>query len=87
MFEKTPDDYSTTCSTSQTTSFYLSTDASPANNDVTLQYTMPQAEYMYGCSATAIGMLLAYYDLYGYCENGICYNFSKLVCDLVWFAL
>ena len=27
---------------------------------------MPQAEYMYGCTPTALGMLLGYYDLYGY---------------------
>ena len=36
------------------------------SGDVLLPYTMPQAEYMYGCAATAIGMLLGYYDLYGY---------------------
>lgn len=37
-----------------------------ASADVMLPYLMPQAEYMYGCTATAIGMLLGYYDLYGY---------------------
>lgn len=34
--------------------------------ETTLRYTMPQAEYMYGCVATAVGMLLGYYDLHGY---------------------
>ena len=37
-----------------------------ANGDVLLAHTMPQAEYMYGCTPTATGMLLGYYDLYGY---------------------
>ena len=52
---------------------------SSAAADVLLPYTMPEAEYMYGCSATAIGMLLGYYDLYGYTENGITYDFSNLI--------
>ena len=34
--------------------------------DVLLANAMPQAEYMYGCCPTAVGMLLGYYDLYGY---------------------
>ena len=34
--------------------------------DVLLANTMPQAEYMYGCTPTAAAMLLGYYDLYGY---------------------
>lgn len=33
---------------------------------VLLPYEVPQAEYMYGCTATAVGMLLGYYDKYGY---------------------
>ena len=40
-----------------------------ANGDVLLANTIPHAEYMYGCTATSMGMLLGYYDLYGY--NGI----------------
>ena len=34
--------------------------------DVLLANAMPQAEYMYGCTPTAVAMLLGYYDLYGY---------------------
>ncbi len=37
-----------------------------ASGDVLVPYTMPEAEYMYGCSSTALGMILGYYDLYGY---------------------
>lgn len=37
-----------------------------SNGDVVLANTMPKAEYMYGCMPTAVGMLLGYYDLYGY---------------------
>ena len=40
---------------------------------------MPQAEYMYGCIPTAVGMLLGYYDLYGYTVDGIKYDFSNLI--------
>ena len=36
------------------------------NGDVLLYYTMPEAEYMYGCTPTAAAMILGYYDLYGY---------------------
>ena len=50
-----------------------------SSSDVLLPYTMPEAEYMYGCSATAIGMLLGYYDLYGYTVNGTTYDFSNLI--------
>ena len=39
---------------------------SALEGDVLLPYTMPQAEYMYGCACTATGMLLGYYDKYGY---------------------
>lgn len=42
-----------------------------ASNDTSaykkLPFTMPQAEYSGGCTATSVGMLFAYYDLYGYC--------------------
>ena len=34
--------------------------------DVLLANAMPQAEYMYGCTPTAVAMLLGYYDRYGY---------------------
>ena len=37
-----------------------------SNGDVLLAGAMPEAEYMYGCTPTALGMLLGYYDLYGY---------------------
>ena len=36
------------------------------NGDVVLYNPVPEAEYMYGCVPTAVGMLLGYYDLYGY---------------------
>ena len=34
--------------------------------DVLLYNTMPEAEYMYGCTPTAAAMVLGFYDLYGY---------------------
>lgn len=37
-----------------------------AAGDVLLPGLMPEVEYMYGCSPTALAMLLGYYDLYGY---------------------
>ena len=37
-----------------------------SGNTVLLANAMPEAEYMYGCTPTALGMLLGYYDLYGY---------------------
>ena len=36
-----------------------------APRDVVLPYEVPQVKYMYGCTATAMGMLLGYYDRYG----------------------
>lgn len=42
---------------------YTSTDA---NGDVLLALAVPEAEYMYGCTPTAVAMVLGYYDLYGY---------------------
>ena len=36
------------------------------NGDVLLAQTMPEAEYMFGCTPTAVAMVLGYYDLYGY---------------------
>lgn len=47
-------------------SFSVSGNVGDLAGDVTLMYAVPQAEYMYGCVATAVGMLLGYYDLYGY---------------------
>jgi hypothetical protein len=39
--------------------------------DVVLKYELPEIEYMSGCAATAMGMLVGYYDRYGYTdENG-----------------
>ena len=37
-----------------------------SGGDVLLANPMPQAEYMYGCTPTAVAMILGYYDLYGY---------------------
>ncbi|MBO4511636.1 MAG: hypothetical protein J5746_02610, partial [Victivallales bacterium] len=56
---------------------FVSLDAPLASNgtDVTLPNIMPQAEYMYGCTPTAVGMLLGYYDLYGYKDK----DFSALI--------
>lgn len=34
--------------------------------DIRLSNPLPQCEYMYGCVPTVVGMMLAYYDLYGY---------------------
>ena len=36
------------------------------SGDVLLAHVMPEAEYMYGCTPTAVAMILGYYDLYGY---------------------
>ena len=46
-----------------------------APRDVVLPYEVPQVKYMYGCTATAMGMLLGYYDRYGY----LGYNVSNLI--------
>jgi len=50
-----------------------------SNGDVVLANTMPQAEYMYGCMPTSVGMLLGYYDINGY--NGK--NLSNLISGTV----
>ena len=42
---------------------------------VCLKYEVPQLEYMYGCTATVVGMLLGYYDRWGY----LGYNVSNLI--------
>jgi len=34
--------------------------------DITVDGEIPELEYMYGCTVTVMGMLLGYYDLYGY---------------------
>ncbi|MBO4345936.1 MAG: hypothetical protein J5833_09270, partial [Victivallales bacterium] len=44
-------------------------------SEVVLPYTMPQAEYMYGCVPTSLAMLLGYYDKYGY----LGYDVSDLI--------
>ena len=46
-----------------------------APRDVVLPYEVPQVKSMYGCTATAMGMLLGYYDRYGY----LGYNVSNLI--------
>ena len=48
-------------------------------SDTTLSFTLPSAEYMYGCGATAVGMLLGYYDLYGYYSGGVRYRLNALI--------
>ena len=50
-----------------------------ASGDVVLPYTMPQAEYMYGCVATSVGMLLGYYDLYGCRVGSVTYDMSNII--------
>lgn len=50
-----------------------------AAGDTLLPNELPQAEYMYGCVPTAIGMLLGYYDLYGYTVGSKTYDFSNLI--------
>ncbi|MBS1370277.1 MAG: fibronectin type III domain-containing protein [Lentisphaeria bacterium] len=40
--------------------------ADAASGDTLVPYLVPEAEYMYGCTPTAFGMILGYYDLYGY---------------------
>ncbi len=47
-----------------------------ADNELhTLPYTMPTANYGVGCVSASVGMLLGYYDLYGYCG----YDVSNLI--------
>ena len=58
---------------------YLVCESVSAAGDKLLPYTMPRAEYMYGCAATASGMLLGYYDLYGYTVNYEHYDLSNLI--------
>ena len=41
------------------------TSAAAKAGDVLVANAMPEAEYMYGCTPTALAMLLGYYDLYG----------------------
>ena len=53
--------------------------ADMAQGDVLLPNTMPHAEYMYGCVATSIGMLLGYYDLYGYRSGNITCSMDDLI--------
>ena len=59
--------------------FSVSGDMEELAGDVLLTYTVPRAEYMYGCVATSVGMLLGYYDLYGY--NGC--DMSNLIAGTV----
>ena len=46
---------------------------------VCLPYEIPRAEYMYGCTATVVGMLLGYYDRFGYAG----YNVKNLITGTV----
>ena len=36
------------------------------SGDITVEGQIPELEYMYGCTVTAMAMMLGYYDLYGY---------------------
>ena len=47
----------------------------PPSEDVLLDGQMPRLEYMYGCTPTALAMLMGYYDLYGYRGK----SFSNLI--------
>lgn len=50
------------------------------STDVLLPYELPHAVYSYGCTVTAVGMLLAYYDLYGYIDaDGSMRDMSVLI--------
>ena len=46
-----------------------------ASSAKVVQYAVPQAEYMYGCTATAVGMIIGYYDRWGY----LGYDVSNLI--------
>ncbi len=46
------------------------TSAAAKSGDILVANAMPEAEYMYGCTPTALAMLLGYYDLYGYDDLG-----------------
>ena len=50
-------------------------EVSSAAAGVCVSYEVPQAEYMYGCTATVVGMLLGYYDYWGY----LGYDASNLI--------
>lgn len=50
-----------------------------ADGNTLLAYKFPQSEYVGGCAATSIGMLLGYYDLYGYSIGSMKYDFSDLI--------
>lgn len=59
---------------------YSLNEAAAASAAITVPGIVPQAEYMYGCTPTAVGMILAYYDLYGYRgSDGKLYDFSALI--------
>ncbi|MDR0933311.1 MAG: fibronectin type III domain-containing protein [Victivallales bacterium] len=49
------------------------------SGDAFVSSQMPEAEYMYGCAPTAIGMILGYYDLYGYAGK----DYSALIEGIV----
>ena len=53
----------------------VSAELHSVSDSVTVSGEVPQAEYMHGCTPTAVGMLLGYYDYYGYMG----YNVSNLI--------
>ncbi len=59
-------DYQWTDTSGTLSTYNVTIDA--AAGDKLLSSTMPRAEYMYGCTPTALGMLLGYYDMNGF-EN------------------
>ncbi len=54
---------------------YLVSGYALKSSDVVVEYEVPQAEYMYGCTATAVGMIIGYYDRWGY----LGYDVSNLI--------
>ena len=55
-------------------------DTATYSTDILLPYELPRAVYSYGCTVTVAGMLLAYYDLYGYTDSsGIFKDMSALI--------
>ena len=71
---------STNYTVSQSNQVFSVSAAEANEGDYCLQY-MPKCEYMGGCAATSIGMLLGYYDYNGYTVEDREYDFSFLIDD------
>ena len=59
-----------TSSAATSDSDFTVTSAAAKSSDILVVNPLPEAEYMYGCTPTALSMLLGYYDLYGYDDLG-----------------